>query len=142
MQGIFIRWLTLTLAVILTAYVVEGITISGFFSALFAAAALAVLNAFFRPVVLLLTLPVNVLTLGLFTFVINAVMLKMASGIIPGFDVVGFWPAVWGSLLISAVSWLLNTFITDRGSVGRVDPGRSSTPPVIDLEKKDDDRWE
>jgi putative membrane protein len=142
MPGILIRWLTLTLAVVLTAYVVDGIYISGFFSAVFAAAALAVLNAFFRPVVLLLTLPVNILTLGLFTFVINAVMLKMASGIITGFDVVGFWPAVWGSLLISVVSWLLNNFITDRGSVGRVHPGRNKPPEVIDLEKKDDDRWE
>lgn len=131
MRGIGFRWLTLTAAILIASYVLEGIHVSGFFSALGAAAILGILNAFFRPIALLLTLPINILTLGLFTFVINAVMLKMASGVIGGFDVRGFWTAVFGSLIISLVSWLVNTFINESG---RVD--------VIDLHNKGGNRWE
>ena len=97
MRGIGFRWLTLTGAILLASYMLNGIHVSGFFSALGAAAILGILNAFFRPIALILTLPINVLTLGLFTFVINAVMLKMASGVIGGFEVQGFWPAVFGA---------------------------------------------
>jgi putative membrane protein len=132
-MGILIRWLILTAAIIVASYLLEGIHISGFFSAFFAAAILGILNALFRPVLLILTLPINILTLGLFTFIINALMLKMASGVIPGFEVHGFWTAVFGSLIISVVSWLLNSFISDRGRVERVD--------YIDLKRKGD-RWE
>ena len=123
----------MTVSIIIASYLLEGIHISGFFSAFFAAAALGILNALFRPILLILTLPINVLTLGLFTFIINALMLKMASGIIPGFEVQGFWTAVIGSLIISVISWLLNSFISDRGRVERVE--------YIDLTKKGD-KWE
>jgi len=142
MNVLFLRWLTLTLAVIVTAYLVDGIRISGFFSAALAAAALATLNTFLRPILLVLTLPLNVLTLGLFTFVINAVLLKMAAMVIPGFDVIGFWPAVWGSLLISVVAGLLNAFIGERMPPRTPGPGRDKAEKVIDLENKGDDRLE
>ena len=132
-MGLLIRWLILTVAIISASYLLEGIHISGFFSAFFAAAILGILNALFRPVLLLLTLPINILTFGLFTFIINALMLKMASGVIPGFEVHGFWTAVFGALIISVVSWLLNSFISDRGRIERVD--------YIDLKKKGD-KWE
>ncbi len=132
-MGILIRWIILTIAIIAASYLLEGIHISGFFSAFFAAAALGILNALFRPILLILTLPINVLTLGLFTFVINALMLKMASGVIPGFEVHGFWTAVIGSLIISVISWLLKSFISDHGRVERVD--------YIDLTKKGD-KWQ
>ena len=131
MRGIALRWLTLTGAILLASYMLDGIHVRGFMSALGAAAILGILNAFFRPVALILTLPINILTLGLFTFVINAVMLKMASGVISGFEVVGFWPAVFGALIISLVSWGLNTSINERG---RVD--------FIDLRHKGGNRWE
>jgi len=140
-MGLLIRWLVLTISITLTAYLLDGIRVSGFFSAFFAAALLGVLNAFFRPVLLLLTLPINVISLGLFTFVINALMLKMASGVIPGFVVSGFWPAVFGSLLISIISWLLNSFIVERGSITYVHSTRKRND-TIDLEHKGDDRWE
>ena len=91
MRGIIIRWLVLTIAMITTSYLIEGIRLESFFAALFAAAVLGILNAFFRPVILLLTLPINILSLGLFTFVINAVMLLMASGVINGFKIDGFF---------------------------------------------------
>ncbi len=132
-MGLLIRWLILTAAIIIAAYLLEGIHISGFFSAFFAAAILGVLNALIRPVLIILTLPINILTFGLFTFIINALMLKMVSGVIPGFEVHGFWTAVFGALIISFVSWLLNSFISDRGSIERVD--------YIDLKKKGD-KWE
>lgn len=131
MRGIGFRWLTLTCAILLASYMLDGIHVSGFFSALGAAAILGILNAFFRPIALILTLPINILTLGLFTFVINAIMLKMASGVIGGFEVRGFWPAVIGALIISLVSWAANTFISESG---RVD--------VIDLRNKGGNRWE
>jgi putative membrane protein len=131
MRGIALRWLTLTGAIIFASYMIEGIQVSGFMSALGAAAILGILNAFFRPVALILTLPINILTLGLFTFVINAVMLKMASGVINGFDVRGFWPAIFGALLISLVSWGLNVFISERGSVD-----------IIDLQRRGGNRWQ
>ena len=149
MPGILIRWLTTTAAIVATAYLLDGIQISGFFSAVFAAAMLGFLNAFFRPIALLLTLPINILSLGLFTFIINALMLKMASGVIPGFDVYGFWTAIFGSFLISIISWLLNTFISEQGSVSSInlkqggsDARTKEQDDTIDLEHKGDNRWE
>ncbi len=111
MAGILIRWLILTAAIIVTAYLLDGIMISGFVSAFFAAAILGILNAFFRPILLILTLPINILSLGLFTIVINALLLMMASGVIPGFMISSFWTALLGALLVSLVSFILNTFI-------------------------------
>ncbi|MDH3572660.1 MAG: phage holin family protein [Desulfobacteraceae bacterium] len=131
MKGIFLRWLILTFSIIVTSYLIDGIQVSGFLSAFFAAAILGILNAFFRPILLILTLPVNILSLGLFTFVINAIVLKMVSGVISGFEVYGFWSAVFGSLLISLVSWLLTSFIGGRGTV-----------QYINLKNVGGNRWE
>ena len=131
MKGILLRWLLLTFAIFMTAYMLDGIRVSGFPSAIMAAAVLGILNAFFRPILLILTLPLNILTLGLFTFAINAILLMMASGIISGFEVDGFGPALLGALFISTVSWLLTSFIGKRGTV-----------QFIDLKHKGGNRWE
>lgn len=131
MKGLLIRWLILTLSILAAAYLLEGIEVNSFFSAFFAAAVLGILNAFFRPVLLLLTLPINLLTLGLFTFVVNALMLMLTSGVISGFHVQGFWPAVFGSLVISVVSWLLTSVVSDEGRI-----------EVIVLRRRGKDRWE
>lgn len=117
MRGLLIRWIVLTLAILLAAWLLPGIDVDDPFSAFFAAAALGILNALFRPILLLVTLPLNILTLGLFTFVINALMLMMASGVIGGLHVAGFWWAVLGSLVISAVSWLSTSLINEHGQV-------------------------
>jgi len=130
-MGLLVRWLVLTAAIIVASYLIQGIEVNGFFSAFFAAAILGVLNVFFRPILLILTLPINILTLGFFTFIINAVLLKMASGVISGFVVHGFWSAVFGALIISVVTWLLNSFINDQGRVG-----------YTDLRRREDGRWE
>jgi putative membrane protein len=92
---------------------------------------LGILNAFFRPVALLLTLPINILSLGLFTFVINAAMLKMASALIPGFDVDGFWTAIFGSLIVSTVSFAINMLISEKGEIN-----------TIVLRRRGGNRWE
>jgi putative membrane protein len=131
MNGLMVRWLILSASIMVASYIISGIQVDSFFSALFAAAILGLLNTFFRPFLIILTLPINILTFGLLTFVINAFMLKMASGVIPGFHVYGFWSAVFGSLVISIVNWLLAALLGD--------PGR---PGVIDLEKRGDSRWE
>jgi len=121
LNGVLIRWLVLTISIILTSYLVDGIYVESFFSALFAALVLGILNALFRPVLLVITLPINILTLGLFTFVINALLLKMVSGVVPGFYVYGFWSAVFGSLIISLVSWLLSSFVNGRGRIAYIE---------------------
>ena len=131
MYGIFLRWLILTFSIIATSYLIDGIQVSGFVSAFFAAAILGILNAFFRPILLILTLPVNILSLGLFTFVINAIVLMMVSRVIPGFEIYGFWSAVFGSFIISLVSWFLTSFISERGTV-----------QYIDLKNVGGNRWE
>ncbi len=148
MPGILIRWLTTTAAIVATSYLLDGIQVSGFFPAIFAAAMLGILNAFFRPIALLLTLPINILSLGLFTFIINALMLKMASGVIPGFEVYGFWTAIFGSFLISVISWLLSAFISEKGTLSSInvkqgpDARTREQDDTIDLEHKGDNRWE
>jgi len=131
MKGLLIRWVILTLAILAAGYLIEGIEVKGFWSAFLAAAILGVLNAVFRPILIILTLPVNILTLGLFTFVINAVLMMMVSGVVGGFEVHGFWAALLGSLVISVASWLLNSFIDEQGRVG-----------YIDLKKRQDGKWE
>lgn len=130
MTGLFLRWLILTAAILAAAYLLNGIEVRDFFSAALAAAILGILNAFFRPVLIVLTLPLNILSLGLFTFVINAFLLKMVSGVISGFEVHGFWTALLGAFIITLVSWLLNALI---GGKGRVE--------IIDLKRKDGNRW-
>ncbi|MGD8297828.1 MAG: phage holin family protein [Desulfobacterales bacterium] len=148
MSGILIRWLTATGAILLTAYLLSGIHVEGFLSAFLAAAMLGILNALFRPIALLITLPINVLTLGLFTFVINALMLKMASGVISGFDVHGFGSAILGSLMISVISWLLNSFVDKHATwlynhLGhKSDPGDTARNDTIELKRKNGDHWE
>ena len=131
MKGLLIRWLFLTVAILVAAHLIQGFEVKGFWSAFLAAAILGVLNALFRPVLIILTLPINILTLGLFTFAINAVLIMMVSGVVGGFEVHGFWSALLGSLIISLVSWLLNSFINEQGRVG-----------TIDMKKRQDGKWE
>ena len=133
MRGVLLRWLVLTAAVLMASWLLDGIQVNGIFPAILAAALLGILNAILRPLLILLTLPLNILTLGLFTFVINALMLLIVSAVIPGFYVRGFWTAVLGALIIGAASWLLNRFIGSKGKV--------ETADYIDLRQRLG-RWE
>jgi putative membrane protein len=127
----------LTASILIVSYLLDGIKVENFLTALFAAAVLGVLNSIVRPILIILTLPINFLTFGIFTFIINAALLMLVSVIIPGFQIDGFWTAVWGSILISITSALLNLFFKDS---------RPPAPPrptgVIDLQEKDKGRWE
>ena|SRR3990172_8755980 len=117
MHGLVIRWVLTSVALWLTSRLVSGIVIEGVLPVVGAAIVLGFVNALVRPLVLLLTLPLNILTLGLLTFVINGAMLKLTAGVVPGFRVEGFWAAVGGALLLSVISFLLSLFISDAGRV-------------------------
>lgn len=99
-----------TIAVIITSFLLPGVQVSGLVAAFLTALVLGALNVFVKPLMLLFTLPVNVLTLGLFTFVINAVIILLASAIVPGFKVKGFWWALLFSLILSVVNYILGKF--------------------------------
>jgi putative membrane protein len=119
MQAFLIRWFITTLAVMAAAWVLPGISYEHKMGVLLAASLLlGIINAFVRPVLLLLSLPFIIVTMGLFIFVLNALLLLLVSSLVPPFRVDGFWNAFFGAILISLVSWLLSAFF--RTSDGRV----------------------
>ncbi len=117
MIGFLLRWSMNLLALMVAATLIPGIRIQSIEMGILAAGILGVVNAVIRPVVLVLTLPINLLTLGLFTLVINAAMLRFVSLLVPGFALEGFSAAFFGALTISIVSWLLNIFVAGDGKV-------------------------
>lgn len=106
-----LAWLVNTLALIAVAYLMPSITVSSFGAALVAALVLGLVNAIVRPVLVLLTLPVTILTLGLFIFVLNGLLFWMVASWLEGFNVAGFWSGVLGAILFSLVSWLLSALV-------------------------------
>jgi putative membrane protein len=116
-MGFLIRLGLNALALLIVSRVIPGIEVRGVLPALSAAFFLGLANAVVRPIILVLTLPLTILTLGLFIPLINAFLLKLVSLMIQGFEVHGFWSAVFGALLLSLVSGVLNFFINDRGRV-------------------------
>lgn len=103
-----LRWLVSALALILVTKLVVGFHVETFYSALIAALIVGLFNAIIRPVLIVLTLPITIVTLGLFTFVINALLLLLASTIVKGFTIDGFLPALMGALILWAVGTLTN----------------------------------
>jgi putative membrane protein len=118
MRHFLFRWAITTIAVIVAAWLLRGIRYDSPFALVGAALLLGILNAFVRPVLLILTAPLILLTLGFFILVVNGLMLLIVPGIVPGFHVDGFGSAFWGAIVIGLVSWLLSAFF--RGSDGRV----------------------
>jgi putative membrane protein len=114
---LLLGWVINALALLIITYLVPSIQIKGFGTALLIAVVLGLLNASLRWVLIILTLPVNILTLGLFTFVINALMFWLCAALLKGFEVSGFWSAFVGSLLYSFVSWLLSAIILGNRSM-------------------------
>ena len=114
MPGFFLRWALNAFALWVVSTIVPGIHAAGMFATFVAALVLGILNALLRPVLLVLTLPLNLLTLGLFTFVINALMLELTGAMVKGFTVDGFGSAILGALLLSVVSFALNVLVYDR----------------------------
>lgn len=105
---IIVRWILLAMALLLVANVYSGVAVASFTSALIAAFVLGLLNTLVRPLLVLLTLPVTLLTLGLFLFVINALMFWMAASVLEGFSVRGFGAALIGSLLYSLCGMVID----------------------------------
>jgi len=122
--GFLLRVLINTVAIYLAATIVPGLAIGGLLPALGAGLVLGLINAVVRPILIVLTLPVTLLTLGLFIFVLNGLCLWLTSWLVRGFVVSGFWAAVFGALIVSIVSWLLTAFVSDRGDVQMITRSR------------------
>jgi putative membrane protein len=114
MNALLLRWLTMAAAIWLTSLLFDGIQVSGIFALLLASLALAVLNALVRPLLLLVTLPLTIVTLGMFVFVVNAAVLKLAAFFVPGFQVSGFWTALFGAIALSVLNMILSALLGDR----------------------------
>ncbi len=98
----------MVLAIMISSYLIPGVVVAGFWTALWLALFLGIINVLVKPVLILITLPINILTLGLFTFVINALLILLAASVIKGFSVNGFWIAMLFSIILSIVSYVLN----------------------------------
>ena len=134
MISIITRWLIITMAILVASRLVPGIEVDTLMTAILAAAVLGLINVFIKPVLLILTLPLSILTLGVFTFFLNALLLEFVAYFVSGFKVNSFLAAFLGSLLISVVTWLANYFINAK-------PETPKRQDVIDLEKGDDGKW-
>ncbi len=106
MIALLVSWIIVTVVILIVAFIVPGIKVKSVGSAFIAAAVLGVLNLLVKPVLVFLTLPITLITLGLFLLVINAVMLLLVSAIVPGFEVKNFWQALLGAIVISLISLL------------------------------------
>jgi len=104
----FLKWVIYSILIVLTAWVVPGISVENFLSAMLVSLVIALINIFIRPIVEFISLPVNFLTLGLFSFVINALLLMLAGFLTPGFEVEGFFSALIGSIVLSIFVGVFN----------------------------------
>ena len=110
-MGLLLVWLINAVTLMAVAYLLPGIAVSSFVTALVAALVLGLVNAVIRPILVLLTLPATLLTLGLFIFVINGLLFWLVGSFIEGFTVAGFWPGFFGAIVYSIVSWALSALL-------------------------------
>lgn len=108
---ILANWIVSGLAIFLSAYLLSGVHVDGFMTALIVAVVLGIVNAILKPILIILTLPINILTLGLFTLVINSFLILLTAKFVSGFKVDGFWWALLFSLVLSVVNSILHSFI-------------------------------
>lgn len=104
-------WIVSGIAVLLTSKLVRGFRVGGFLSAILAALVLGAANAVLWPVIFVLTLPLTIVTLGLFLFVVNGIVLKICAALLPGFHIDSWWAAIWGSVVLASVNWALHFFL-------------------------------
>ena len=107
------NWAILTMAVVISAYVLEGVEVDSIFVAFVVAVVLAIINTLLKPILVILTLPVNVMTFGLFTLVINAFLVMLVVKIVPGFEVINFWWAMLFSVVLTIVNFGLSLIKKD-----------------------------
>lgn len=111
---LIVRWIINALALLALPYLMSGITVTSFYIALIVAVVLGFLNAIVRPILILLTLPVTILTLGLFILVINALLFWFVASFVDGFQVSGFWAAFFGAILYSLITWAANALLFEK----------------------------
>ena len=116
-MGFLLRVLINALAIMLAASIVPGIEVNGLVAALAGGLLLGLVNAVVRPVLIVLTFPITILTLGLFLLVLNGLCFWLVSAVVKGFVVAGFWSAFFGALIVSLVSWIATALISDGGKV-------------------------
>ena len=116
MFNLILVWLLNALCLLAVTYLVPGVQVQNFTTALVAAIVLGLINTFIKPLLSLLTLPITLLTLGLFSFVINALMFGLAAYFLDGFSVSGFWPALFGALVFGVLSWIANSLLLGKSS--------------------------
>jgi putative membrane protein len=114
---LLVVWLINAVALLAVAYVMPGIAVASFATALVAALILGLVNAVIRPVLVLLTLPATILTLGLFIFVINGLLFWFVGSFIQGFVVSGFWAGVFGAIVYSLISWALSSLVFEEKKI-------------------------
>lgn len=135
MQGFLIRAAVVAIGLWLASQIVPGIEFNSTEWLIAAALLLGIINAFVRPILIILTLPITLLTLGLFLLVINGLMIELVSALLKGFIVTGFWPAVFASIVVSITSWVMSGWIGGGGrDHGRID--------VITMRQTAPGRWE
>jgi putative membrane protein len=117
MPGFWARLLVIAVGLLIASGLVRGIRFEGFPALFFAALVLGCVNAVIRPVVVLMTIPFTIVTLGLFLFVVNAAMLGLTAFLVPGFFVAGFWSALFGSLIVSITGMFASWYIGPKGTV-------------------------
>ena len=117
MQGIVLRTLINMLGLFLASALVPGVSISGAWTFIFAAVLLGLVNAFVRPIAFVLTLPITLVTLGLFLFVLNAAMFGLVAALLDNFAVTGFWSALFGAIILSITSTMASWYIGPDGRV-------------------------
>ncbi len=117
MRGFLIRAAVVALGLWLASQIVPGVEIRSTGSLIAAALLLGIVNAFVRPILVILTLPITLLTLGLFLLVINGLMIELVSHFLNGFVVVGLWPAILASVVVAITSWLMSSFIGPQGRI-------------------------
>ncbi len=138
-----VRWLITTVAILIVPQIVSGVQVSGFGTALAAAIILGVLNAVVRPVLIILTLPLTVVTLGFFILVINALLFQLAGWLLPGLKIASFWSAFAGALIVSIVSMILSLAVVDHAKVGRPRVVyRRGVDHTYDMHRGSNGKWE
>ena len=130
----FIHWLTTAGALGVTAWMLAGVSVDSLFSLGLAALVLGFVNAIIRPLLLLLTLPFTLLTLGLFYFIVNGVAFGLAAVLVPGFGVTSFFSAILGAFTVGLVSWCIGIFVGTQNETNR--------SVVVDVHRRQDGRWE
>lgn len=111
MLSFLTHWLVLAIALLVTTYIVGGVSVDSYTTLAIAALVIGFVNALVRPILVLLSLPLTILTLGLFYLVVNGACFMLAAWLVSGFDVTGWWAAIFGALVMSIVGWLINSVV-------------------------------